>query len=78
MTDTKKTDRDFGGAFPKLEDQNAADATGLWFAAAVLCAFLAAGVIVYRTAVSEDEISSPRPTVAQANTGVLPHQVWPR
>ena len=33
----------------KLTASSTADATGLWFAAAVLCAFLTAGVIVYRT-----------------------------
>ncbi len=33
----------------KLTAETTADATGLWFAAAVLCAFLTAGVIVYRT-----------------------------
>jgi|GEM_PF-6311439 type IV secretory pathway TrbF-like protein len=37
----------------KLEFSNAADATGFWFAAAVLCAALAAGVIVYRSANSD-------------------------
>ena len=37
----------------KLEFSNAADATGFWFAAIVLCAVLAAGVIVYRTGNSD-------------------------
>lgn len=32
---------------------NAADAMGLWFAALVLCAVLAAGVIVYQTGNSD-------------------------
>jgi hypothetical protein len=36
-----------------LEFSNAADATGFWFAAAVLCAVLVAGVIVYRSANSD-------------------------
>jgi len=37
-----------------LEDESAMNATGYWFAAAVLFAFLAAGVIVYRTGISND------------------------
>jgi hypothetical protein len=36
------------GLDPKLELKTRADATGYWFAAAVLFAFLAAGIIVYR------------------------------
>jgi len=77
MTDTKKTDRDFGGAVPELESQNAADATGLWFAAAVVCAFLAAGVIVYWTAMS-DGASQSRPTIAQSDAVAPPQHAWPR
>jgi len=38
---------------PRVEFENSADATGLWFAAAMLCAVLAAGVIVYRTGNSD-------------------------
>jgi hypothetical protein len=34
---------------PAPEFGDAVDATGLWFAVVVLCAVLAAGVIVYRT-----------------------------
>jgi hypothetical protein len=34
----------------KLEFENSADTTGMWFAAAILFAVLAAGIIVYRTA----------------------------
>jgi len=37
----------------KHEFEHAADATGLWFAAAALFALLAAGIIVYRSATSE-------------------------
>ncbi len=36
------------GLDQKLESKTVADATGYWFAAAVLFAFVAAGVIVYR------------------------------
>jgi hypothetical protein len=38
---------------PKLEFENAADSSGLWFAAAVVFAVIAAGIIVYRTATSD-------------------------
>jgi hypothetical protein len=43
-------DYDYGryGLDQKLESKTVADATGYWFAAAVLFAFVAAGVIVYR------------------------------
>jgi hypothetical protein len=41
------------GLHPELEFKTAADATGYWFAAAVLFAFLAAGIIIYRTANSD-------------------------
>ena len=49
-----KLNESFGGDLPhKLEFENRADTTGLWFAAAVLFAVLAAGIIVYRTATNE-------------------------
>jgi hypothetical protein len=38
---------------PGHEFENAADASGLWFAAAVLFAVIAAGIIVYRSATSD-------------------------
>jgi len=34
----------------ELEFENGPDATGYWFAALVMCAALAAGIIVYRAA----------------------------
>jgi hypothetical protein len=37
----------------QLSANNTTDATGLCFAAAVLCAFLTAGIIVYRTGNSD-------------------------
>jgi hypothetical protein len=45
-------DRDIGAGFtgPNLKSAATTDTIGLWFAAAVVLAFLAAGVIVYRTA----------------------------
>ncbi len=33
---------------PRRTPSNSADAMGLWFAALVLCAVIAAGVIIYR------------------------------
>jgi hypothetical protein len=38
---------------PRREPSNSADAMGLWFAAVVLCAVLAAGVIIYQTGNSD-------------------------
>ena len=43
---------------PRIEFENCADATGLWFAAAVLCAVLVAGVIVYRTGSADFQTAS--------------------
>jgi uncharacterized lipoprotein YmbA len=58
----------------KLEFSNAADATGFWFAAIVLCAVLAAGVIVYRTGNSDMVTASndTRPSTAQGNPAAPP------
>jgi uncharacterized lipoprotein YmbA len=50
----------------KLEFSNAADATGFWFAAVVLCAALAAGVIVYQTG-NTDMVTASNDTVAGGN-----------
>jgi hypothetical protein len=50
-----------------LEHENATDATGYWFAAAVVFAFLAAGVIVYRTGNSDIRTASnDLPVAAQS------------
>jgi len=49
-----------------LESGSAVDATGFWFTVVVLCAVLAAGVIVYRSGNSDFRIASnmsPSPTV---------------
>ena len=43
---------------------NATDAAGLWFAAAVVCAFLAAGIMVYRAGSLDD--LTPTTNVATA------------
>jgi hypothetical protein len=52
----------------KLEFSNAADATGFWFAAIVLCAVLAAGVIVYRTG-NSDIVTASNDVTAAATPG---------
>lgn len=54
----------------KVEFSNGADAIGLWFAAAILCAVLTAGVIVYRNANSDivtaaNDLPSHAPAIAQ-------------
>jgi hypothetical protein len=48
----------------KLEFSNAADTTGLWFAAVVLCAVLTAGMIVYWTGNSDIVTASNDVTTA--------------
>jgi hypothetical protein len=52
------------------EFENAADVTGFCFAGAVLCAVLAAGVIVYRTANADIRTASNDivPAAAQADS----------
>ncbi len=50
----------------RLEFSNAADAAGFWFAAIVLCAVLAAGVIIYRTGNSDIVSASNDATPAAA------------
>jgi hypothetical protein len=63
----------------KLEFENAADATGFWFAAAVLFAVLAAVIIVYRTGESDMHMASNDMMPAAAQTDpvaappILPH-----
>jgi len=58
------------GVASRREPSNAADAMGLWFAAVVLCAVLAAGVIVYRTGNSDMVTAS---NVATASTHNATH-----
>jgi len=41
------------GFKPRLEFENNADTAGLWFAAAVIFAVIAAGIIVYRSGISD-------------------------
>jgi hypothetical protein len=54
----------------KIEYSNAADATGFWFAAIVLCAVIAAGVIVYRTG-NPDIVTASNDTMPSAARGNL-------
>jgi hypothetical protein len=55
----KKSDLDFDfdydryGLERRLDDEQAPDAAGYWFLAAVLFAFIAAGIIVYRAGNTE-------------------------
>ena len=49
--------------------ESTADAPGLWFAAAGLCAFLAAGAIVYQTGNSDVRTVSNDGMVASAQSG---------
>lgn len=55
--------------FPSCEFGSRADATGYWFAAAVVVAFLIAGVIVYRTGTQEIRTAAndTPPAAAQAD-----------
>jgi hypothetical protein len=63
----------------KLEFENGADATGLWFAAAAVFAVIAAGVILYRTANLEIRTASNDvpPAAAQSNPTAVP-QILPQ
>jgi hypothetical protein len=57
------------GLDPKPEFKTGADATGYWFAAAVLFAFLAAGIIVYRAGGADEfrTATNDVPTMAQTS-----------
>lgn len=63
----------------KLEFENAADATGFWFAAAVFCAVLAAVVIVYRAGNTDLRTASDdaMPAAAQSDP-VAPAPIVPQ
>jgi hypothetical protein len=60
---------------PALEFENGADATGIWFAAVVICAVIAAGLIVYRTDNTEFRIATNDaiPNAAQADSVTPPN-----
>lgn len=59
----------------QLEFENRADTTGLWFAAAVLFAVLAAGIIVYRTATSDN--GGVRTAANEVPASVRTDPMWP-
>jgi hypothetical protein len=62
--DSKTTRQSYKFELPqKVEFSNAADAAGFWFATIVLCAVIAAGVIVYRTG---------NPDIVTASNDVMP------
>jgi hypothetical protein len=65
------------GFSPDLETDGNPDALGRWFAGAVIVAFLAAGVIVYRTATPEVVTKSNDGIVASAATHSSPPDIPP-
>jgi hypothetical protein len=70
---------DFAYREHKLEFERVTDATGYWFAAAVLFAFLAAGIIVYRAGNAEFRTAAnDTPAVAQATPVDPPPILTPR
>lgn len=75
QNEMSKENNPFDNDLPrKLEFENGADATGFWFAAAVLFAVLAAGIIVYRTANSDNHVRTATidvPATTQADP------MWP-
>jgi hypothetical protein len=62
----------------KLEFENAADATGLWFAAAVMFAVLAAIIIVYRIGDADTRMASNDIIPAATQTGPVAQPTLPR
>ena len=56
----------------KLKLENTMDASGMWFAAAVLFAVLAAGIIIYRAANDDIIRTASNDTLTEAIT--LPHK----
>ena len=62
----KKTDLDFAydkyGLERRLDAERAPDAAGYWFLAAVLFAFIAAGIIVYRAGNAETQTAANYPS----------------
>jgi hypothetical protein len=62
----KKTDLDFAydkyGLERRLDAEQTPDAAGYWFLAAVLFAFIAAGIIVYRTGNAETQTAANYPS----------------
>jgi len=53
------------GVLPRRAPSNSADAMGLWFAALVLCAVFAAGVMIYQSGNTDVVVTaSNNPTAA--------------
>ena len=65
-------DRDSFRLEPNLEYDRAPDAAGYWFLAAVLFAFIAAGVIVYRAGDSEMQTAANYRAAAQSDPVTSP------
>jgi hypothetical protein len=67
----KRTDLDFDydryGHERRLDAEQAPDAAGYWFLAAVLFAFLAAGIIVYRAGNAETQTAANYRAAAQSD-----------
>jgi hypothetical protein len=72
----KKTDLDFDydsyGLERSLESERAPDTTGYWFLAAVLFAFIAAGIIVYRAGNTEMQTAANYRQAAQSDPVMSP------
>jgi len=59
----KKSNLDFDyGLEPRLDAKRSPDAAGYWFLAAVLFAFIAAGIIVYRASNAETQTAANYPS----------------
>jgi len=63
-------DHDSFGLAPSLESERGPDAAGYWFLAAVLFAFIAAGIIVYRAGNTEMQTAANYRQAAQSDPGI--------
>jgi hypothetical protein len=72
----KKTDLDFDydryGLERRLDTEQAPDAAGYWFLAAVLFAFIAAGIIVFRAGNTETQTAANYRQAAQSDPVASP------
>jgi hypothetical protein len=72
----KKTDLDFDydryGLERRLDTEQAPDAAGYWFLAAVLFAFIAAGIIVFRAGNTEMQTAANYRQAAQSDPVISP------
>ena len=75
---TRKSDLDFDydgyGLERRLDSEQAPDAAGYWFLAAVLFAFIAAGIIVYRAGNTEVQTAANYSSNPAAQTSQLDPQ----